>query len=363
MLTPGEPLPRATAALLYAPGMAYRAAVRMRNALYDAGYLKSRRLSCPVVSIGNLTVGGTGKTPVTSFLAGMLNDSGYRVAVVSRGYRRRGGRQPLLVSDGRTLLVDPDAAGDEPFLIARQNPAVTVAVGVDRVQAARLASATAPPEVIRLDDAFQQRPVRRDLDLLLVDGRHTWGNGRMIPFGPLREPPSARARADAVVVTRGEGGCPPDVATAIALHNPCLPVFHLRIVPHRFVQRDGVSFDRSALKGFSAFTFSGIARPKRFETDVESLGVRLVGTRRFPDHHRFRPRDVDAIARSARAAGAEILLTTEKDLIRMTTEPQDGLPLYALTLRVASPGGDDLPAFVLDRLRCPAARPASGRNR
>ena len=363
MLTTSPNLSRGTAALLYAPGIAYRAAVRLRNALYDSGYLKSRRLPCPVISVGNLTVGGTGKTPVTSFLAGMLSDSGYRVAVLSRGYRRRGGRRPVLVSDGRTMLADPDRSGDEPYQISRQNPGVAVAVGADRVAAARLVCTPSPPEVILLDDAFQHRPVYRDIDLILVDGRDPWGNRRMLPFGPLREPPSAISRAHALVITRGAGECPGDVEEQLAAHNPEAKVFFLRIEADRFLRPDGETVDRTALKGFSAYAFSGIARPERFEADLRALGIRIVGARQFADHHRYRPRDLEAIARSARSLGAEVLLTTEKDLIRIASSPPDCLALYALTVRVSSPGGSDLPAYVLERLRHIATRPLAGAPR
>ncbi len=132
--------------LLFLPGLAYHAAVGLRNALYNSGRLRVHRLPCAVISIGNLTVGGTGKSPLTSCIATLLRDSGYRVGVVSRGYRRRAARMPLLVSDGRTLLADAQSAGDEPYLIARDNPAVPVAVGADRVEAARLLCRATPPK-------------------------------------------------------------------------------------------------------------------------------------------------------------------------------------------------------------------------
>ncbi|HEU4402317.1 MAG TPA: tetraacyldisaccharide 4'-kinase, partial [Candidatus Polarisedimenticolia bacterium] len=186
--------------LLAPPALLYRAAVRARNALYDSGRLRVHRLPCAVVSIGNLTAGGTGKTPLTSFVAGLLRDSGYRVGVASRGYRRHGTRAPLLVADGRALLVDAAHAGDEPYLIARDNPGVAVAVGADRAAAARLLLAAHNPEVIVLDDGFQHRRLGRDLDLLLLDGPDPWGNGKMLPLGPLREPLSGLARAGAIVL-------------------------------------------------------------------------------------------------------------------------------------------------------------------
>ncbi len=349
----------AAAALLLGPELLYRAAVALRNALYDAGVLRARRLPCAVVGIGNLTVGGTGKTPLTSLLAGTLRDAGYRVGVVSRGYRRRGGRSPLLVSDGRSILADADAAGDEPYLIARDTPAVAVAVGADRARAAEALLRAVPCEVIVVDDAFQHRGMARDLDLLLVDGRDPWGNGRMLPLGPLREPPSAVSRADALVVTRSEGRCPAALTPILERHNPKAALFLGRTRPRGFVRSDGESLAPASLKGMTAYAFSGIARPDRFEDDLRSLGVRVAGAWRFSDHHRFGRRDLEEVARRARALAAEVLVTTEKDLVRIA-RPPDGPPLYALVQEIVFPDGPDLGGFVLDRLaslRRGASRP------
>jgi tetraacyldisaccharide 4'-kinase len=336
--------------ILAGPALLYGAAVSVRNALYDAGRLRAHRLPCTVISLGNLTVGGTGKTPLTSFIAGMLRESGYRVGVASRGYRRLGARGSLLVSDGRSILAEPRVAGDEPYLIARDNPSILVGVGADRVAVARLLLAAGAPEVIVLDDAFQHRRIARDLDLLLVDGRDPWGNGKMLPCGPLREPLSAIARADALVLTRSEGRTPPSLSLALERYNRDAALIHCRLDPGSFVRSDGESIGTASLKGFSAYAFSGIARPDHFEEDLRKLGIRLVGTRRFPDHHRYSRGDLDDLATVARTKAAEALLTTEKDLVRIEREPQGAPPLFALTLRVGFPHGSNLQAWLLDRL-------------
>lgn len=341
------------------PGIAYRAAIGLRNALYDSGRLRVHRLPCAVISIGNLTVGGTGKSPLTSCIAALLRDSGYRVGVVSRGYRRTAARAPLLVSDGRALLADALSAGDEPYLIARDNPAVPVAVGADRIEAARLLLRAASPEVIVLDDGFQHRRIARDLDLLLVDGRDPWGNGRMLPRGPLREPVASIARADACVLTRSDGRSPTSLVSALERYNPDAALFHCRMEPRAFVRPEGEPIGPSSLRGFSAYAFSGIARPERFEDDLRSLGVRLAGSRRFPDHHRFRRRDLERVAGEARRLGADVLVTTEKDLVRIVEAPDGSPPLYALAIRVAFPRGKELQPWLLDRLA--ALRPVRGR--
>jgi len=340
------------------PAIAYRAAIGLRNVLYDSGRLRAHRLPCRVISIGNLTVGGTGKSPLTSWVASMLRESGYRVGVVSRGYGRMGARSSLLVSDGTAILAEPRHAGDEPYLIARDNPAVPVAVGADRVEAARLLLRAAAPEVIVLDDAFQHRRIARDIDLLLVDGRDPWGNGRMLPRGPLREPLASIARADACILTRSDGQGPASALAALERYNPRAALFHCRLQPRAFVKPDGESIDPASLKGFTAYAFSGIAHPGRFEDDLRSLGIRLAGSRRFSDHHRYRGGDLEEVAREARLRGAGVLVTTEKDLVRIVETPEGSPPLYALVIQVVFPGGSGLQSWLLGRMA--SLRPAGG---
>jgi tetraacyldisaccharide 4'-kinase len=361
-----SPLAQAALAL---PALLYRGAIRLRNRLYDRGLLPAARLAWPVVSIGNLTVGGVGKTPVTSALAGALLDRGFAVGIVSRGYGRAG-RAPVLVSDGARLLAGPEAAGDEPVLLAQAHPRAVVAVAADRRRAFGLLPERPAPRVVLLDDAFQHRAVARDLDLLLVDGEAPFGNGRIVPFGPLREPISGMRRADALVVTRGDGACPPALRAALERHHPNAPIFHARIVPSRLVRPDEPSLPLEALRGQAVFALSGIARPDRFEADLGRLGARVVGTRRFPDHHRFSAMERLAIDRDALASGAAMIVTTEKDLVRLSaaiTAPDapavvlTGPPLVALAIQADFPHEADLARFVEERLRrSPAAtrRPA-----
>jgi len=342
-----RPGPLASAAL-FVPGILYGAAVRARNRAYDLGLFRARRLPRPVIAFGNLTMGGTGKTPLTSFAAATLRDAGYRVGILSRGYRREG-RSALLVSDGRRILVNAARAGDEPYLLARDNPAVAVAVGADRLAAAGLLLAAAPCEVVLLDDAYQHRAVLRDVNVLLVDGREPFGNGRILPFGPLREPVDGVRRADAVVLTRGAGAAPPLLLRILERHHPSVPVFHASVAPRGFVGPTGEAAGDAALRGFAAYAFSGIARPERFEEDLRAAGVRLAGTRRFADHHPYGARDLEEIAAAARAAGAEVLVTTEKDLVRLPAPPPASPPLFALSIAVSFPDAG-FTGFLLDRL-------------
>jgi len=354
-------------AALFAMSKMFQVIIKTRRFLYNVRILRDTTLGVQVIAIGNLTVGGTGKTPLTSFVAAALTEAGYRVGIVSRGYRRAGGGAPLLVSDGRRLLADAAQSGDEPWLMARDNPAAAVAVGADRVAAARLLLARAPREILLLDDAFQHRRLHRDLDLLLVAAHEPFGNGRILPFGPLREPLSSLARADAIVVTRGDGLCPSPLQAILERHDPRPPLFHASLQPGRFVTARGEPVDRMALKGFAAFAFSGIARPDRFEADLVATGVRLAGARRFADHHPYHADDLASIAAAARACGAEVLVTTEKDMVRIAAMPE-APPLYALALAVSFAADGDLVGFILDRLRekgvaAPARAPGARETR
>jgi len=340
----------ARAALLL-PALLYQGAVWGRNRMYDAGLLRAARLPFPVVAIGNLTVGGSGKTPIVSYLAGALLGRGIGVAIASRGYGRTG-RAPLLVSDGRRLLATARDAGDEPVLLARRHPHAAVAVAADRAAAARLLPDLPRPRALLLDDAFQHRAVHRDLNLLLVDAGAPFGNGRILPLGPLREPVSGLRRADALIVTRGDGSCPAALREALERHHPKAPIFHARIVPSRLEDAAGggpVPMDR--LRGRRVFAFSGIARPARFEEDLERLGATLAGSRRFRDHHPFSPDDLAGVVAGARAARAEVLVTTEKDRVRLDAPlPAGAPPLLVLGIEASFPGDADLADFVHDRL-------------
>ncbi|HZN03771.1 MAG TPA: tetraacyldisaccharide 4'-kinase [Candidatus Polarisedimenticolia bacterium] len=344
-------LPPAARAALLLPSFLYAGAVWGRNRLYDAGLLPSARLPFPVVAIGNLTVGGSGKTPIASYLAGALLARGVAVAIASRGYGRTGAA-PQLVSDGRRLLADARAAGDEPVLLARTHPGAAVAVAADRAAAARLLPDLPRPRALLLDDAFQHRAVRRDVDLLLVDAKAPFGNGRILPLGPLREPVSGLRRADAVVVTRGDGTCPAALREALERHHPNAPIFHASIVPSRLEGVAGESLSLDRLRGRPVFAFSGIAHPARFEADLLGLGAVLAGTRRFRDHHAYGAGDLAEIVTEARAAAAEALVTTAKDRVRLDGPlPAGAPPLLALGIEVSFPSGADLADFVHDRLR------------
>lgn len=291
-------------------------AARARRARLPA---KACRVQARVISVGNLTVGGAGKTPVTIAIARRLLAQGRRVAVLSRGYGRQG-RAPTVVSDGTSLLVPVEQAGDEPIVIAKALPGVSVLVGPDRARLANLAIERLGAEILLLDDGFQHLKLARDLDLVLVDGSNPFGNGHLMPRGPLREPKSALRSADLAWITKVESAQPGEVEKlavelgAITGRPVVLSATHVRDV----TDLAGVSLGKAVLEGARVFLASGLARPEAFRRTVASLpGAVIVGEALFDDHHAFIRADLDAIQRRARALSAAAIAITAKDAVKI----------------------------------------------
>ena len=316
---------------------------------YAEGRIASERLPRPVVSVGNLTMGGTGKTPFVLLLAGRFLAEGRRPAILSRGYGRRS-RDVVVVSSGEGPRVAPDEGGDEPVLLARRLPGSIVVVAPRRSDAARAALAFSP-DVFLLDDGFQHLAVQRDANLLLVDVRDPFGGGYP-PFGRRREPVSAAGRADAVVWTHREAGPPPESArAAIAQANPTAPEFHVRFFPEGFFEVAGAGAAVPAPAG-AIVAVCGIARPESFRETLRDLGLTPAAFLEFPDHRSYDAADLERIGRAAKSAGATAIVTTEKDAVKLSN--QLSLPLRAVRLgaEIAEPA---FWSFLGDRL-FPAGR-------
>ena len=308
----------------------YGAAMRLRALGYQSGCLKTNNLPCKVISIGNLAVGGTGKTPMTLYLAEMLDRHGFKPVVISRGYKGEAEKRGGIVSDGRTFFMTAEKTGDEPLMMARrlQTIGVPVVVGRDRFQSGMLAFRTFRPDVILLDDAYQHLRLWRDLDLVLLDGTRPFGNTHLLPRGILREPVAALDRGDIFVLTRTDK----DETDAIerlrhivgnrpvytASHHPFLSRWLPAGSRYRSLPVDErTSFDRQSLRGRRVFGFSGIAGNDGFRETLESLGCVLTGFIGFADHHRYSDDDVAILLHAAGRTGADVVCTTEKDYIRL----------------------------------------------
>lgn len=321
-------------------GAGYRGLLGAREWLYAHGVLKCRALGVPVVSIGNLTVGGTGKTPAVELAVRTLMERGHRPAVLSRGYRRRGGGIRV-VADAASIRLDADEAGDEPFLLARRLPGVPVIVGCNRYAAGRHALERFGASALVLDDGFQHRTLAKDLEIVMVRARAPWGNGRLLPGGPLREPLAALARAHLVVVT-GAGGHQdaPEVPAAVAVYAPAVPIVAARHVPTECWEARTMRYlGPDALRGLALFAFAGIGSPESFRQTLSEAGARETGFARFADHHRYTRDDLATLERRAAAASAAGLVTTEKDWARLRGLPPPSIPLYVLAVRLALVSG------------------------
>ena len=329
--------------LLYAASGIYGAGVRLRDAGFRAGVLPVKSLPCRVISIGNITAGGTGKTPMAIYMARQLQQMGYRPAVLSRGYKGGAEKTGAVVSDGRSLFSDSRAAGDEPFLMACRLGGVPVLVGANRYQSGMRAVTEFDPDMIILDDAFQHRQLHRDLDLVLIDAQRGIGSGRLLPCGMLREPVSGLARADAVVLTRsGENQESPEIPDL-----PDRPVFRAGHVPYLAGVYDSTqtpelhvsalaqSAGFECLAGHRMFAFSGIAQNREFRGMLENRMGALCGFAGFADHYFYTERDLQDIADRAQSCGAGYLVTTEKDFMRIAGRMPGTLPLAVVGVDMA----------------------------
>jgi len=329
---PRNELRRPLHIFFYLLSCAYRSAVRARNRLFDSGFLKQQPIGCPVISVGNLTVGGTGKTPMVLLLAGMLKDRGLRPAVLSRGYGGKSTADVLVVSDGKQVLTGPDEAGDEPVLIARRLRDVPVLTGPKRVITGRYVLENFHVDVILLDDGFQHRYLHRDLDIVLLDSRQPLGNGFLLPRGALREPPSALLRAGVVAFALSKGGDTEPVDAELSGMLSGRVVLRTHIRPTTLMALDGGTRPLPFLQGKRVFAFTGIAQPESFRQTIESQGGVIAGFRAFPDHYRYRAEDLSRMEKEARLARADIVLVTEKDLVKLSGLPQRPPQLFGLVI-------------------------------
>lgn len=320
----------------------YGAGVRLRLAAYASGLLKRRALPAYVASLGNLTVGGTGKTPATAMLARWGAEAGHRVAVLSRGYGGQGTRGVLVVSDGSRVMAGPRECGDEPYLLASCLPGVPVFVSSDRYAAGREAVERCGARFLILDDGYQHLRVRRDLNILLMDALRPFGNGRLLPRGPLREPLSQLRRADAFFLTRcGEMPGPGKTLEFLKERFPGPPVFLTAHRPDRVVfPGRNTSHEVRFIQGMPVVAFAGIARPETFLGTLKGLGAEVRHFQAFADHHPYSGSEIRGLGEKTRRLGAQCLLTTEKDWVRASLVSPPGPDLGFVSIRMEFLSGE-----------------------
>jgi len=320
-------------------GAAYGAAARLRAGLYRRGVLLSREASAPVVSVGNITLGGSGKTPLVIELAREFSTKGLSPAVLTRGY---GGSDRAI---SRVVLPGDEAGvvGDEALLIARALPTVHVVRGASRAEAARYAAERFDPGIYILDDGFGHLALKRDFDILVVDARRGFGNGRTFPAGPLREPLGALARADAIIIRHDDVSLEAKHAAptqqnviekTARRYAPEVPILKMKAHAVGLAEEaGGEAIPLQAIENKRISTFSGIGNPASFDRSLTEIGLHAVAHLAYSDHHNYNEKDIAEIADTARL-GAEVVLTTEKDLVKFPKGQILKLPLYALRIRM-----------------------------
>jgi len=337
--------------LLYGMSKVFQGIVKARKFLYDVRILRDTTLGIQVIAVGNITAGGTGKTPVVEKFARELQDQGRKVAILSRGYRskppplrrrlinkilfREEATPPRVVSDGKSLLLDSETAGDEPYMLASNLKDVVVLVDKDRVKSGRYAVQKFGCDILLLDDGFQYWKLRgRRKDIVLIDCQQPFGNEHMLPRGTLREPPPHLARASVIFLTKSDGNTA-ELRKRIAKYNPTAGI--IECVHHPLYFEDVFTGERHGLdflKGKRVASFSAIAQPESFEQSLVKLGAELVYTKSYADHHRFTQQEVlNAINRSKKRQ-AEMIITTQKDAVRFPKIDRRDLPIYFMRVEI-----------------------------
>ncbi|HEY0077172.1 MAG TPA: tetraacyldisaccharide 4'-kinase [Pyrinomonadaceae bacterium] len=333
----------------------YGGVMRARASLYAAGLFRTQRVEAPVVSVGNITLGGTGKTPLVEWLARALSSEGRRVCILTRGYGREKASRRVVVSDGERVLAEAREGGDEPRLLAEmlKDAGVAVLSDADRVAAARWAMENLQSELFILDDGFQHMRLARDLDIVTLDATDPFGGGRLLPRGRLREPIEGLRRAGAIIITRAEMAADLDAlrAEVARLANTATPIFTSRLRTERVrllssatkkeeaegdaalnLENDAISKSVEAVPQPVA-AFCGVGNPEAFFAHARRDGQTLSYTCAFRDHHGYTQADVDALVAEARRHGARALLTTAKDAVKLRTLGF-ALPCYVVEVTV-----------------------------
>lgn len=343
--------------LLLPLSAAFRLGVTLRTAAYRRGWLKIRRLARPVVSVGNLTVGGTGKTPFVAFLGERLRKRGWNPAILTRGYGRPRGSHLVTIEPASARSPDPRVVGDEPALLARILPQAPILVGADRLSAGRVAEEQFDADIHILDDGFQHLALARDMDIVLLDATQEFSGGALLPAGRYREPSSALKRAHIIVITRREVGDAELIEREVRRLNQQARVFH-GVTQFRGLRdmRDGKLQSPSEAGGKKALAFCGIGNPRAFFSYLHCWGISVEGEKVFRDHHAYTIGDLTALETDARKLGADFLVTTEKDAINVPFTWSPSLPMKAAIIQASIFELNEFESSLFSRLEAARSR-------
>lgn len=328
---------------LRALSQAYRLGMVLRNFAYDRGWKQSCKAEVPVVSVGNLTVGGTGKTPCVEFIARYYSQLGLKVAILSRGYGNAAGRN------------------DEALVLEENLPDVPHLQGADRAALAKIAVNELESDILVLDDGFQHRRLKRNLDIVLIDATCPWGHGYLLPRGLLREPIGSLKRASAVIVTRCDlapAGAVDAIKETVARIEPGLPVFEATHRPVQWRNASGQTMPLDGLRNRPAVGFCGLGNPQAFRQALVKLGLNVIDWRTYPDHHAYSNDDVEALRNWARQLPPEaVLVATQKDLVKIRLDRMGEKELWALQIALEMTTGHEALERLLQGIAFPVERP------
>lgn len=309
----------------------YSSIISLKNFFYDSRPYRQKQLNAAVISIGNIYVGGTGKTPLVEETARLFHKNGYNTAVLSRGY---GGKADhvICVSDGKRIKSNAVEAGDEPMQLAKNLKGIPVIVGKNKINAGRYAEKKFNSRILILDDGFQHRKLHRDIDIITIDAVNPWGNGKVLPGGPLREPLSSLCRGDIFIITRSKNKDINSIKSTIRKYSnsPIYSTFHNPVCFYSS-EREKITLD--SFKKKSVLAFAGIGNPKSFFNTLEHIGLNINKTMAFPDHYYYTSGDLKKIFSQASKKHADAVITTEKDFMRIQT-CRSSTPLYYLRIEL-----------------------------
>ncbi|OGP59252.1 MAG: tetraacyldisaccharide 4'-kinase [Deltaproteobacteria bacterium RBG_13_52_11b] len=310
----------------------YGWAVRIRTLLYDLGVTRSKRLPCPVISVGNITVGGTGKTPLVMTLANGLAKRGVRTAVLTRGYKgtKTSGH---VASDGQSIFLSPEESGDEPYMMSKTLQGTPVVIGKNRFSAGEKALHQFGVDGLLLDDGFQHLQLHRDLNILLIDSNIGFGDRHLLPRGILREPLKQLRRASLILLTKVDHPeAPRPLEEELRRLHPSLPIFHSHYEPLGLIGPKEEREELHALQGKNVLAFSGIANPDSFSSLLKKCGMKVIKERVFSDHYHYTQEDIRSI--EEKGGSVDWIVTTEKDMVKLTGLNMDRLPIRALHIEM-----------------------------
>ncbi len=356
--------------LLFCLAQVYLLIVQSRLALYRNRIYRPRTVGCLVISVGNLSVGGTGKTPVVEMLAKALTAGGRKVAILSRGYKsvprpfllklwdkiskKKAVFTPRVVSDGQSLLLDSRTAGDEPFMLANNLRGVVVLVDRDRVKSGQYAVEHFGTDTILLDDGYQYVRMKRGIEVALIDRQAPFGNEYLLPRGTLREPPRNLKRATHIFITKCTGADNSDLIKRIRLHNRTADIIECAHRPQHVKNIvTGEIQPLEFLKGLSVGSLCGIAIPESFEQGLTKLGAKIEVSKAYTDHHRYTAREIEQFIRRCSRKNISAILTTEKDAVRIPRILDPEVPIYYLRVEIEILAGQASWERFVERLTTP----------